>query len=303
MCSATTSVGEDTWLGPPGAADTHACTQLAAGGRDVRPAHPGVGSAQQRADEVVEPVGIGHAVAIGVGKNLARRGARADVARVGQAHVLLAHRDEFGLVPELIDDLRRAVGRAVVHQHDLVVGIVDLHQRAEAGFQRLRAVVGADDDAHLRVGRQADLAGDVFVVAAAPFFPERTEGELGHPLAGDQAERPVRDVHAAGEPFVGPRVDDRPRQPAAHDALDVPGEHVSLFLLGMADRVHAELAHDAGLVVGEVLQAQEVVFKVALVVQVDVEGAEIDVLRQEVFRGRIARVGIQRGGVDVRARD
>ncbi len=67
---------------------------------------------------------------------------------------------------------------------------------------------------------------------------------------------------------------------------------------GMADGVHAELAHDAGLVVGEVLEAQEVVFKVALVVQVDVERAEIDVLGQEVFRGRIARVGIERGGVD-----
>ncbi len=79
----------------------------------------------------------------------------------------------------------------------------------------------------------------------------------------------------------------------------MPGQHVGLFLLRVADRVHAELAHDAGFFVGEVLQAQEVVFKVALVVQVDVEGTKIDVLRQEVFRGRIARVGIQRGGVDV----
>ena len=47
----------------------------------------------------------------------------------------------LGSVAEAFDDLGRAVGRAVIHEHDLVVGIVDLEQRFEAGFEGLRAVV------------------------------------------------------------------------------------------------------------------------------------------------------------------
>ena len=42
MCSATTSVS-NTWLGPPGAAATHACTQLAAGGETFGPPTPAYG--------------------------------------------------------------------------------------------------------------------------------------------------------------------------------------------------------------------------------------------------------------------
>ena len=59
----------------------------------------------------------------------------------------------------------------------------------------------------------------------------------------------------------------------------------------MADRVHAELAQDERPVFREILQAQQVALEVALIVQVNIEAGEIDVLRQEKFRRRIARVG------------
>ena len=54
-----------------------------------------------------------------------------------------------------------------------------------------------------------------------------------------------------------------PARPQRTDAFDVPGEHIGVFFLRVADRVHAEFAHDAGLLVGEVLQAQEVTLEVA----------------------------------------
>ena len=56
-------------------------------------------------------------------------------------------------------------------------------------------------------------------------------------------------------------------------------------------RVHPELAEHERLFLGQILQAEEVFFEIALVVQVNVEAIEIDVLREEIFRWRITRVG------------
>ena len=71
----------------------------------------------------------------------------------------------------------------------------------------------------------------------------------------------------------------------------MPAEHFGLLLLAVANRIHPEFAEHERLFLGQVLQAQEVLFEIALIVQVDVEAAEIDVLREEIFRRRITRVG------------
>ncbi len=218
---------------------------------------------------------------------------RADVARVAQAHVLLLDVDDARV---LRGDLLRVVGRSVVHEDDLVVRIIDLHERGEAVVERAGAVVGADDDRDLRVARQLHARGHRFL--AAPLALDRLERFLRLAIARHEAEGPVRDLHAAGEPFVGPRIDHRARQPAAHHAVDMPREHVRLLLLGMANRVHAEFAEHERLVVREILQAQQVLLEVALVVQVNVEGEEVDVLRQQVLGRRITRVGIKRTRID-----
>ncbi len=78
----------------------------------------------------------------------------------------------------------------------------------------------------------------------------------------------------------------------------MPAEHLGLLFLRVANRIHPELAQHERLFLGQVLQAKEIFFEVALVVQVDIEAAEIDVLRQEVFRRRIAGVGEE----DIRVR-
>ena len=91
--------------------------------RNVRAADPGIIAAHERADQIIEPVGIRHAVGVGVGEHFAPGRGRAGVARVTQAVVLL---------PDVTDlrktrgDLRRVVGRAVIDQDGFVGRIVDL---------------------------------------------------------------------------------------------------------------------------------------------------------------------------------
>ena len=83
-CSASSS-SSSTCSGPPGEAATHAATSESSGGGRFGPptaAHP---RRAERGDEVVEPVGIDHAVGVGVGHDLAGRGREADVAGRAQA--------------------------------------------------------------------------------------------------------------------------------------------------------------------------------------------------------------------------
>ena len=82
----------------------------------------------------------------------------------------------------------------------------------------------------------------------------------------------------------------------------MPAEHFGLFLFAMADRVHPEFAQHERLFFREILQAEQVTFEVALVVQVNVEAVEIDVLREEIFRRRITRVGKENVRIGLRAR-
>ena len=67
----------------------------------------------------------------------------------------------------------------------------------------------------------------------------------------------------------------------------------------MPDRVHAEFAEHERPIFREILQAEQVLFEVALVVQVNVETVEIDVLREEIFRRRITRVGKENVRIDL----
>ena len=63
--------------------------------RDIRAADSDIIAAEQRADHVVQPVRIGHAIAVRIGKDFAGRGLRAGIARIAQAHVGLHDADEI----------------------------------------------------------------------------------------------------------------------------------------------------------------------------------------------------------------
>ena len=134
-----------------------------------------------------------------------------------------------------------------------------------------------------RCGREAS--------SCPSFLCKREEGFFRRAIARDQPERPIGDLLLAGEPFVRPGEKNGAGKTTTHHAVDMPAEHFGLFLFAMPDRVHAELAQHERLFFREVLQAEQVAFEVALVVQINVEAVEIDVLREEILRRRIARVG------------
>ena len=77
----------------------------------------------------------------------------------------------------------------------------------------------------------------------------------------------------------------------------MPAQHLGLLLFGVANRVHPEFAKDERLVIGEVLQAREVAVEIVLAVEIDIESDEVAVLREQVFRWRVARVGEQGLGI------
>ena len=260
--------------------------------RDVRSADARVVAREERPDQVIEPVRVGHAVAVGVGNDLAGGVGGADITRDAESHVRLMdcpHPRVMG------DDLARVVLGPVVDKNDFVVGIVQLLERAEAGLEGLTAVVTADDDRDLGDGGKRGCRGD----GSRPVeeFPDRGEGFLGSAVATDEPEVPVEDLVASAEPLVGPGVKDRPGESATHHGIEMPADHLGLLLLGVADGVHAELPHDEGLVLGEVLESGQVALEVLPAVQVDVESQEVDVLREEVLGRRVAGVGVERAGI------
>jgi hypothetical protein len=99
MCSATVSV-RSTWLGPPGRRRDAGLDPVFRRRRNVRPTDPSIVTADERADEVIEPVGIRHAVGVGIGEHFALGRGRTGVARVTKTVVLL---------PD-VADLRKARG-------------------------------------------------------------------------------------------------------------------------------------------------------------------------------------------------
>src|SRR5205823_5986838 len=117
-------------------------------------------------------------------------------------------------------------------------------------------------------------------------------------LTGDDAKRPIGNSLLAGIPFVRPGKETRARQSALHHAIDVPAQHFCLLLLRVADGVHAELIKNEGTIFRQILQAQQVTLEVALPVEVNIEAAEVDVLRKQKLGGRKSGVGIERTVID-----
>src|SRR6478672_7269795 len=103
----------------------------------------------------------------------------------------------------------------------------------------------------------------------------------------------------AGEPFICPGKKDRPRRATADHTVEMPDKDLRLHLFRLANGIEAELAENERFVLGEVLQPGEILFEIALPLEINIERAEIDILRQQILRRRIARVGIKRPRIDL----
>ena len=259
---------------------------------DVGATDASVVTGKKCADQIVEPIGVSHAVAVRVGNYLTGCCSRTDIACDAQAVVGL--RD--GVDPRVMrKDLLRVVGGTVINNDHLVVRVVDLLERAQAGLQGLAAVVAADDHRDLGDAGQGSVMGDRCLVVVEA--TNGREGLLGSAVTFHQAEGPVHDIHPSTVPLVGPGVENRAGEAPSYDGIEMPADHLGLLLFRVANRVHAELTHDERLVLGEVLETSQVAFKILPAVQVDIEGQEIDILRQKILGRGVARVGVEGAGI------
>src|SRR4029079_2896890 len=78
-------------------------------------------------------------------------------------------------------------------------------------------------------------------IVSSELFLNRVERLLRFAFPRDEAECPVRNFLAAGEPFVGPGEKNCSGKTAFHYAVDVPAKHLGLLLLGMPGSGHAEI--------------------------------------------------------------
>ena len=82
-----------------------------------------MGAARKRQAEIVEPILIGLAVAVGIDDYFTNRRLHADVARVGQSHVALADVTHGG---KFLKDFLRLIGGPVIDEDHLEIGIAQL---------------------------------------------------------------------------------------------------------------------------------------------------------------------------------
>src|SRR4029453_11640736 len=135
-------------------------------------------------------------------------------------------------------------------------------------------------------------------VGLTEFFAQREIRFLRLPITRDDAESPVCDFVSVTEPFIGPSKKYCASKSAPRHALQMPGKQLGLFLLRMPNGVHAKLTEDERAVFGKVLQPEQITLELALMVEINVEAAEIDVLRQKIFGGWISGVGKKNVGIE-----
>jgi hypothetical protein len=120
-------------------------------------------------------------------------------------------------------------------------------------------------------------------------FLHREEGILPGPIVGGQAHEPVVHLMTTDAPVIGIGKDHQSRETTAKGRLDLPREHLALFVLALALRVGAEFAKDQRLGVRLHLEPGEVILEWPAMMQIDIETEEIDVLGPEELGGRIIR--------------
>ena len=89
--------------------------------RNIRSAYSSVITAYKSADEIIEPIRIDHAVRIGIGEHVPLGSAGAGIAGVAQSLIVLMN---VAHPWELRSDVRCIVGRSVIDQNNLILGVI-----------------------------------------------------------------------------------------------------------------------------------------------------------------------------------
>ena len=286
-CSAMRS-SSSTCVGPPGARAMHCAIGGSSARHDVRSAGADDVRGEERLDEERQPVAIDARVGVGVGDDLAGGVGEADVARRAQPAVRGVDDAHARMAAARSRSVRSL--RAVVDEDDLVVGIGQPLERAQAVFERVGGVVGADDDRDARPRLLRARAGNgasanAAATAAAAGFGRRSRST--RPNA--QSSTGV----AAAPPFVGPRERHRAARAFLERGADVHRGDRRLAVFAFADAVGARFGEQQRLVAGDVLQPREVGAQLGFAVQVDVERADVEEREIEKLGRRKVDVGEQ----------
>ena len=245
--------------------------------------------AQEVAHQEEEPVFVGPAVGVGEGDEGA--GGRLDAGVAGRAQTEVPGMPEADDAWEQCRDRGGGIGRSVIDEDHLVVGIIEMLERLEAGLEGGGAVVAGDHHRDLRSRGQRKIGRDAELLA------HRFEGRFGGAIGPGQPEGPIVDEPSAMPPFVGVGIDDHAGATAAKGALDLPMEHLRLTRRAFAQGVDADLSEDERSGVGEHLQAGQIVLEGLAIVQVDVEAQEVGRLGLQEFGGREIAEGAQQFGI------
>ena len=168
-------------------------------------------------------------------------------------------------------DLASRVCRSVVDEDDFEVGIGQRVERGETVLERVRRVVGADDDRHAWPGLSR-VGGEGRLVERAR---DGLGGRLRTSIAIDQPECPVVDLMPPAPPFVGPGVGDGATRAFGECGANVHGRDVGLPGFAFANRVRTSLGQQQRLVPGDVLEPRKIRPEFRLPVQIHVERAHI----------------------------
>ena len=123
-----------------------------------------------------------------------------------------------------------------------------------------------------------------------PKIGEGEGGGFGGSVFGGDAEGPVLDLLAGGEPVVG-EGEDEGADGLAGSCLRELAEELGLAALAVALGVEADFAEDEREGAGDVVEAGEILFKLGGIFEEEIEAAEIGAGGMEIFSGRIIGVG------------
>ena len=287
MCSAISSESS-TWIGPPGAFATHSATSPSLGGGMFGPPMPACELFRNAGREVGEPVRVGTRVGVDVGDDLAGGRVQPLVARVGEALVLGADQAEAVLLGDLVG----AVGRAVVDDDHLVVGIVQL-----AAARRSSCAACPRCCTRTRRPRSAARRGRPGTASPrTPCRPSRAPASArGRGPPGRRPSPRCRSRRGATRRSrrtrTSPRT--RPRRrcgPASRARCAwAPSE--------LRSESRPASVTSSGPVAGDVLEAGEIGLELGARLEEDVEADEVDEGQLEVLGAGVVDVGDERLGV------
>src|SRR5581483_10058701 len=256
--------------------------------KEIVPAHAGEIAIEQVADEMAQPIFIGPAIGIGEGDDFTGGGSDAGIAGDGETQISRMPDAAESRMGEC--DGGSVVGGTIIQEDDFVIGIIEAFQRIEACAKGAAAFVTGHDDGNPGVALQRKIW------RLAKRGLDGVKRILRLTVGGGQTEMPILHALAGVPPVIGETENDRPGKTGAEGGFDLPGEDFAFAVLAFAGGVDAKFAKEERLGISDHLQAREVILKSLALVQVDIEGNEIETVRPEEFRGgKIVKVQRQPG--------